>query len=98
MHKHLYPTRTRRSGALNYGRPPLPFPAALQVLTPSVRQLVTSTLSGEPTPEFVEKVPRANKVVVACVSGLGMANADKSMAEGVRERRAGGVSAETVIC
>eukprot|EP00752_Nemacystus_decipiens_P005224 g4742.t2 len=53
-----------------------------QVLTPSVRQLVTSTLADEPAPEFVEKVPGANKVVVACVSGLGMATAEKSMAAG----------------
>lgn len=59
---------------------------ALQVLTSSVRQLVVSTLTGEPAPEFVEKVPGANKVVIACVSGLGMAKAEMSMATGVREK------------
>eukprot|EP00903_Cladosiphon_okamuranus_P009129 g8722.t1 len=53
-----------------------------QVITPSVRQLVTSALAGEPAPEFVEKVPAAKKVVIACVSGLGMAEAEKSMAAG----------------
>lgn len=58
----------------------------VQVLTPSVRRLVTSTLVGdEPAPDFVDGVPAgANKVVVACVSGLGMAKAEMSMAAGVR--------------
>lgn len=46
-----------------------------------------STLAGGQAPEFVEKVPGADKVVVACVSGLGMAKAEMSMAEeGVRRR------------
>ncbi|CAM9237230.1 unnamed protein product [Scytosiphon promiscuus] len=55
-----------------------------QVLTPDVRQLVTSTLVGdEPAPEFVEGVPvGAKNVVVACVSGLGMMKAELSMAAG----------------
>ncbi|CAN0257470.1 unnamed protein product [Ectocarpus sp. 12 AP-2014] len=52
-----------------------------QVLTSSVRELVVSTLAGEQAPEFVEKVPGADKVVIACVSGLGMAKAEMSMAE-----------------
>lgn len=63
-----------------------------------MRQLVTSTLAGEPAPEFVEKVPGANKVVVACVSGLGMAKADMSMAAGVRENRRGGGGGGGVSC
>lgn len=57
-----------------------------------MRQLVTSTLAGVPAPEFVEKVPGTKKVVVACVSGLGMAEAEKSMAAGVREKAGASVA------
>lgn len=57
-----------------------------------MRQLVTSALASEPAPEFVEKVPGANKVVIACVSGLGMAKAEVSMAAGVRHNGGGGMA------
>lgn len=65
---------------------------ALQVLTSSVRQLVVSTLAGEPAPDFVEKVPGAKKVVIACVSGLGMAKAEMSMATEVKRQGTAGIS------
>lgn len=51
---------------------------------------MTSTLADEPAPEFVENVTGAKNVVVACVSGLGMATAEKSLAAGVRENGGGG--------
>lgn len=50
-----------------------------------MRKLVLATLAGEPAPAFVEKVPGGKKVVVACVSGLGMTSAAQSLAVGVSE-------------
>ena len=45
---------------------------------------MVATLADEPAPTFVEGVPGANKVVIACVSGLGMAAAEASMVAEVR--------------
>lgn len=42
-----------------------------------------ATLAKEPAPPFVEALPKATKVVVACVSGLDMAAADMAIALGV---------------
>ena len=45
---------------------------------------MVATLTDQPAPSFVDGVPAgANKVVIACVSGLGMAAAGESMAAGV---------------
>ena len=42
-----------------------------------------ATLAGEPVPSFVEETPKARKVVIACVTGLGMLAADACVTAGV---------------
>lgn len=47
-------------------------------------------LADQPGPAFADRVPGANKVVIACVSGLSMTGAEMSMAAGVSGRHATG--------
>lgn len=56
------------------------------ILTSEVRQLVLAILTGGSSPDFAERAPAARKVVIACVSGLDMMNAESDLDKGVSKQ------------